>query len=582
MSRKFRNTLLFVVLAALISSESLPAQQVLRRLRIIAGTAPSSQTDTLNLYSTFDNIGYMYEVVGDTNDNATAVVEYKTSASGTWITASDSRNKPYYDNRPTLYSTGSPPANPYVDEMRGSVVGLAANTSYDVRLTVTDPDSGITVASGTISTLGDPTFGGTIRYVDDVGSNGDGSSGSPFNTLSACQTAASAGDTCFVRNGTYPAFSFTKSGTTNAWIKWEGESEAGVTIQGGSGVASAVDITADFLQIKNFTAQAAQHDTIRVNGSSNNVWLDNFTVSDVSTTEAYGDAAVKLVGGASHIYLFNCVLNAPSTAYATPRSEGPLGGVEANGGVSNIVVKGCTIDGRFRDGIAQTPENLDAGFLSNSDFLNNTLLNIGDDNIQAEGNSNNVRIGNNRITGGTSCLATQESYIGPVYYYRNMCNLNDTGTGPTGWKGFNGAGAFFFHNTMEISIGGSDLMAQGTNHGLYQVANNVLVSNNAGNILYASLGTFDYNVYYRSNSSQIISDSFGTTNDYTSLVTFFMDTGQEEHGINGNPSLQGTLKTILNTSNAYNSGVTLLNFNDANSAWPAVNGAPDRGYYEVP
>lgn len=580
MSRKLLKFIL-VVFALLASFDTLAGQgQIPKRLRVVVSPPPSGVNNigTVTLSSTFDSISVQAVVLSDTDNDATGTFEFRTTGSGTWNPA----YTPDYDNRATLFGGTT---NPNVDQMRGSIVGLTAGTSYDVRITVTDPDLGAGQTIASVSTLSlSPPFGGTTRYVDDVGSNGDGSSGSPFNTLTACQTAASAGDTCFIRNGTYPAFTFTKSGTSSAWLKWEGESQAGVIIQGGA-VTRSVLISADFLYIKNITTQLAQRDTIEVSATTDHVFLDTVRVSDVSSTKSYGDAAVKLIGGASDIYILNSTILCPSCTYAVPRSEGPISGIESNGGTTNIVVKGTTIDGRFRDGIAQTPENFGGGFLGNSDFANNVFLNVGDDNIQLEGNSNNVRAWGNRITGGTSCLATQESYIGPVYFFRNLCVLADSGTGPTGWKGHNGATTFFFHNTFEVTVSGSDLVAAGTAFGVNVGRNNILFSNGAANPIYGTSATFNYDVLHRTTNTVLVSDSFGSAGFWENVgpgSDLYVTTGQELNGVEGNPNLQGTLKTILNTSNAYNNGVTLPNFNDAASAWPAVNGAPDRGYYEVP
>jgi len=89
--------------------------------------------------------------------------------------------------------------NPYADQARGSIVGLQAGTTYEVSLTFSDPDGivGSATLTGTVATIA-PTAPvlGVELFVDAGAPSGDnGSSGSPFNSISTAITAATAGIT---------------------------------------------------------------------------------------------------------------------------------------------------------------------------------------------------------------------------------------------------------------------------------------------------------------------------------------------------------------------------------------------------
>jgi hypothetical protein len=139
--------------------------------------------------------------------------------------------------------------------------------------------------------------------------------------------------------------------------------------------------------------------------------------------------------------------------------------------------------------------------------------------------------------------------------------------------------AYFFHNTISTSVGVIDgLIGFG---GYVTAYNNILQTR--GNPVYSITETgtsFNYNIYNRiGGSAQIVSDWNGTP-DYDTIAAFNSAEGQEANGLKADPLLDGSLH-ITSSSPAYNAGVSLANFNDANSTCPALNGAPEIGAYEV-
>src|SRR2546426_11677413 len=86
----------------------------------------------VTLAATFESISVTAQFTGDANANATVAVQYRVTGSGAFKNA----YTPFIDRRVVI--AGVP--NPNVNQARGAVVGLTANTSYDVQVTWTDPD----------------------------------------------------------------------------------------------------------------------------------------------------------------------------------------------------------------------------------------------------------------------------------------------------------------------------------------------------------------------------------------------------------------------------------------------------------
>lgn len=149
---------------------------------VSAGTAEN--------YPTFSAVGLTLPVTGDSNGNATAWVEWKTSAAGVWQRGVD-----------LVRISGN--------RFAGSVMWLNANTSYDVRPVLADPD-GVCVPGGsqTIVTRNDslPTSTRTI-WAATNGSPTAPAPGTPASPLSLqnAVTRAQPGDEVRLLPGVYSA-----------------------------------------------------------------------------------------------------------------------------------------------------------------------------------------------------------------------------------------------------------------------------------------------------------------------------------------------------------------------------------------
>lgn len=539
---------------------------------------------TLALASTFDCVSVRASFTGDVNATNRATIAYRAAGSSTWLDA----YPPVADRRATI--SGS--ANPYVNQFRGSIVGLRAGTSYEVRLAFVDTDgvSGGPTLVGTVVTLeSTPPLGGRTWYVDDVTVDGDGSSASPFNTIAKGIAAALPGDTVYIRTGTYPPFTISKSGTEGAWLALVGESRDATFIAGGS-VTNNVTLSANYVQVKNLRLKQTLHNSVYVSQDAHHVWLDNLYHENISTNPTtasnYSDAGVLVADGTHHVYVLNSQFYsaaADSGVNNTPNNwDAPVAGVYvgAMAPEGTLIIKNNTFSARFRDAIGNSPEAFGYGARDNSDIANNTITNHVDDGIQMEGDDTNLRIWGNFITtlgSGNSGIAQQSSYVGPVYVFRNVL------IGGTGFKIGGAVFTFYFHNTIDLTESSGDAFAGGNNIG--QVLRNNIIKTQR-NSLYelgnAGTGSSDYNLHYRTSRGYIVYGWNGSEN-YETLTgaTGFQAAGQETHGVQGDPLFTGAKKHIDGQSPAYNAGVVIPNFNDAASAWPYLGAAPDMGAHEV-
>lgn len=553
---------------------------------IPAGAQTGITAGSLVLASTFESISVRAGYSGDTNANGSASIRFRPAGSSTWLNA----YTPIVDRRTTVSGV----ANTLVRQFRGSIVGLAPGTSYEVQVTLSDADgvSGSATLSGSVSTLATTVpLGGTTWYVDDVASGGDGSSATPFNSITTAITSASAGDTIFIRQGSYPAFTISKSGTASGWIALVGENRDTTFVNGGA-VTNNITVNADFVQILNLRFRQSRNNSVEVSSGRHHVWLGNLYHENVSSSQSYNDGGVVLNSGNHHVYVLdNTILSASLTSapIVGSRWDSPGAGIHVNGSMSTegtFVFKGNTIIGGFRDCIGNSGESLGGSTRDNTDISGNTISGCKDDAIQMEGDDVNLRIWGNDVTAnnGYSAIATQASFLGPVYVYRNIVRHSWTGGAGSAFKIGGAVFTFYFHNTIETSGSAHDGFAGDRQTSGQVLRNNIIVAR--ANPLYCmgsmNGSTYDYNLYYRASGGPIVSNwGCAGGGDYYSAAEFSSATGQERNGLSGDPQLQGTRRTISPSSPAYDRGVVLPNFNDADSAWPARGAAPDLGASEV-
>jgi hypothetical protein len=585
-----------------------------------AHAANSTTVGPLNLLSTFHSISVKALFSDDDNANGIVVVQFRRSGTTEWLKA----YSPYIDRRAMLASR----ANPYANQARGSIVGLAPNTSYDVQVTWTDADGvrGTNPVTAAVSTLSyTPPTGGSAITV-----NNDAQLTSALNTVAP-------GQTIHMNPGTYSPFGVTRSGNSGAWIVVEGDSAGSTIVSTGNGSTvpracggfCGISVNANFVVIRQLTLPSSDWSGIRLQPNINHVFVESNTISNVSAQCAsnpaahYGDGGISVGDGSSDIYLLdNAIgsraLNAgnnpgdmfPSGCTLRPIYDSPAVGIQwagcipasrgCAGPVTTLVVENNVVTGGFRDGISS---DSDGNVAENVDVDGNTVKDgYKDDPIEHKGGNLNIRIWDNHVVANglysATCVALNtrgDQYsFGPLYFFRNTCFVTSAqSSGETIFK-IGGAPTFIFHNSIDAS--GSPRRWDGfvSGGGATITALNNIVKLPGNSIAYGKTSdVFDYNLYRNTNPTDVnFARQWNATTTYSKFAAFQTGTGQEAHGFCGSvstgcirgydPNFSDNSLHIGRTSPAVDRGVIIPNFNDAASSWPFSGAAPDLGAFELP
>ena len=260
---------------------------------------------------------------------------------------------------------------------------------------------------------------GAVYYVSPNGSDTNpGTLAAPFATITKAMSAAQAGDTVYVRAGTYPAFSIAKSGITLA-----GYSPEVPIISGGSGIRcyNKTSIT-----IKGFEVVGASGNytgAITLDGCSSSVVESNLVHDNIAAT-----VSGIFVSGSSNRIIRNKVYNnnlsgvrvygtslnneiAFNTIYNHTLSTGDSDGIDLSGsGVTMTNIHDNTLFGNSDDGLDtwDSPGN----FITNNVSYGNG----------GTGDGNGFKLGGT-VTGGNNQVK------GNVAYSNKACGFTSNGNG---------------------------------------------------------------------------------------------------------------------------------------------------------
>ena len=167
-------------------------------------SATTVTADAPIVHPAFETAGFNFIYTGDTNDDGSMAVEYRSAGSGTWQPGHEGVKVESYPR------VNEVPTQRF--EYAGRLFGLTEGTDYEVRVTFADPDGivGPAVQTFTLSTR-DPiaTSTGTTYYVDpNAGPGGNGSAGNPFDEITDTKTVVSAGDIIELLDGIHEMTGF--------------------------------------------------------------------------------------------------------------------------------------------------------------------------------------------------------------------------------------------------------------------------------------------------------------------------------------------------------------------------------------
>jgi cysteine-rich repeat protein len=380
-----------------------------------AQTATTAGTLT-SPFPTLENLSIVWEITGDDDVDGVVTVRYRESPSGAWRIGLPLVRVPAGANADTNFGTGG---GKWTNKHSGSIFDLKPNTTYDIELTLVDPDGGGATKTLTVATRPDP-----VAASDAVTKN------VTPGTFAANIAAAGAGDILLLGAGTYPAFTLTKSGSPGKPLVIRGTSAASVVFDGTVRIGDL-----KWVYLENVTVKG----TIRMDGSENMV-IRGCTIR----SSGNGIQVQKGTGIPKNNYIADndligpCVFDNASLSV----SGCDLGeGIQITG-PGNVVcynhVKG------YRDNLSHM-EYDEAYDQQSNDFCNNDIESATDDAIEADSAMGNVRVMRNRITNAFDGLSSQPGLGGPTYFVRNvMYNVLYTP-----FKLHNGTvGDVVFHNTI--------------------------------------------------------------------------------------------------------------------------------------
>lgn len=386
--------------------------------------------------STPHSLGFRWPVAGDGNGNARVDVAYRRAGSAEWLEAYPLfRVNPDFISRDNQVSGGVLYA--------GSIVDLAPDTPYEVRLTLTDPDGGAETRTLSARTAREPVAppGLRLRHVvpgQEGAKPGSGTRSDPFAGLAAALAGAEPGDVLSLAPGTYRGapIKIARSGTEQLPIVIRGPVQ-GEAILDGDGALTLFDASgAHDLWFEKLTLRNART-LIRADLANRLVVRHNRFDLKQFGVRAQGATYTESRGFFITDNIFDGTTKWPPLRSSEPQNRELVIPVIVTGSGHVVAYNSMR---NVDDGI----HNDEIGRLSASDIHNNDIEIATDDAIEADYVDTNVRVYRNRVTNALVGVSADPCYGGPLYIFRNLI-LN---TELTPFKlGSDTSGVVLFHNT---------------------------------------------------------------------------------------------------------------------------------------
>lgn len=327
-------------------------------------------------------ISIEWAVADDADNDGVVTVRYRAQGQAAWREALPLRRVP----------AGSNEGFSWANRHSGSLFDLAPATTYEIELSLSDPDGGAQ----------QQVVSATTRAVPAPG-NGSLRPATPAN-LSSVLAAAQPGDIVVLGAGSYAGFSINRSGAVGQPLTLRGQ--PGAVINGELGLFNRQHIILQALTVNG---------RIRFNGS-NDVSILDCTVN-ASVSVGAGDGIVSYLRAERAYIANNTVIG------TTTWAEGSFG-VNGNNRGEGIAVTGpghVIVGNRvrgFRDGISLLEGN-EAVDQYSIDIVDNEISEAADDGIEADFCFHNCRIVGNRLTNTFIAMSSQPSLGGPTWFIRN-------------------------------------------------------------------------------------------------------------------------------------------------------------------
>ena len=364
-------------------------------------------------------------IAGDDNDDAVATIDYRPMGAGAWAQGlMVLRVRPEFTSGevpPSFYGLPFP-----AEQFAGSLFGLEANTSYEIRISVSDADGGDRVQLVTATTRELPVSAPAVPRNVAVTTTAE---------LNTAISTAQPGDVIALAPGTY-------SGPIT--ISADGSPTNPIIVRGDT----AVDVTID-----------ATGATYGVTIWGSHVYLERVTVTGSTWGARSFDTTGVVIRESRFIGVDRGIYAKSGSNFNFYICDNTLEGNHTWPDISSNTwnSEGITVSGQGHTVCHNTLSGFgDALSLANStdimniaiDFYGNDVLWTGDDGLELDFAHRNVRAFGNRITNASMGASLQPVWGGPVYIFRNL--FLNLGNSP--YKLNNDPSGFFiFHNTSARS-----------------------------------------------------------------------------------------------------------------------------------
>lgn len=370
---------------------------------------------------TLRSLGFYWIISDDEAHPAAVRVDYRKSGADTW-----KQGPPLFrSERGPFKDEGGKPKPLAVDLpagahlFAGSILLLDADTSYEVRLTLSSGDGSVVKRLLHGRTVAEPALpsGMVERHVVPGDGGGSGTRTDPFRGLKAAESASRPGNLFLVHSGIYAApFYVRHSGQPGRPIVWRGAGDGDTVI----------DAKRPHDHLTDHAVEArGVHD----------VWFEKLSICN-AYSGICGHESARLVVRRCHLYGVLCGV------YATGDESGNLGELFiADNLIEGIMPwpatdkqwhdlpesRGIWISGRGSDICYNRVHHCKDGIdlddcraCVSNDIHNNDVSEVFDDGSEMDGSDRNTRNFYNRYTNVLCGISFQPVYGGPVYAFRNV------------------------------------------------------------------------------------------------------------------------------------------------------------------
>ena len=377
-------------------------------LTMLAGGAVADDTvvpGAIRVDATVQHIGVVWTISGDDDRDSQLLLDFRRLGDSTWRPGAIAMRA-----TPDLIVNGSLLG---LDYWAASAMFLEPGTTYELRLTLSDPDGGgaTEVTTGTTGTWMRPSTSGRQLFVAPGTSGGDGSEGNPFQGLQTAADNAQAGDTFHVAAGIYDAFQLSTSGAPGQPIAFVGPA-------GGEAIIDGADTNIGVVTIGTYSSTPISWVLLERLTIQNGRWgVDAQHSSDVTIRHSvirdvdYGVINRRDADHERRQTICDNVIEG--------RTDWPGAGIPGERGIDlrgylNIVCRNRVSN--FGDCVSLQPLSGDS---FGNDVYGNDVSRCVDDGIEIDYNRANVRVWRNRVYNARMGVSVQPIRGGPAYVFRN-------------------------------------------------------------------------------------------------------------------------------------------------------------------